>query len=296
MMMVTTIFRRGRPFGGQRADDFRPRGPEDFRRNSRPGSGRGSEQAGGPGGGPGGPGGPPDGALVIELDRDVVLKELVPALIEKHFSAHDDTVYRVGIISKGDEPHVLYSSVREWKPEDIATPDWQLNLFGAPPPPPPNNGTPNINPGNRRAGRNRGPGPFARGGFQASLIATVGPFDKASCRSLERAVDQLRRFDLAISFGILLVLAAGLITVVVFSQRAHTPGRLRWSLRRAYPTNCARHWRSSARLRTIFAAASFRIKKALSSMPESFRKKPGGCRTWSRSVALFRNAIGTQEV
>ena len=164
---------------------------------------------------------------MIELDRDIVLKELVPALIEKHFSAHDDTVYRVGIISKGDPPHVLYSSVREWKPEDIATPDWQLNLFGAPPPPPTNNGTPNTNTGNRRAGRNRGPGPFARGGFQASLISQ--PWDlliKHPAGSLERAVDQLRRFDLAISFGILLVLAAGLITVVISSQRAHTLGRL----------------------------------------------------------------------
>ena len=168
-----------------------------------PGSGRGSDQSGGPGAAWRGPGGPPDGALVIELDRDIVLKELVPALIEKHFSAHDDTVYRVGIISKGDPPHVLYSSVREWKPEDIATPDWQLNLFGAPPPPPPNNGTPNINTGNRRSGRNRGPGPFARGGFQASLISQ--PWDlliKHPAGSLERAVDQLRRFEISPSASV----------------------------------------------------------------------------------------------
>jgi signal transduction histidine kinase len=248
MMMVTTIFRRGRQFGAQRADEFRQRGSDDFRRDPRfgrgrgPGSGTGSGPdrppqregrsgfgGGGPGGGGpgGGPGGPLDGALVIDVDREVVLKELIPALVEKHFSSHDETAYRIGIVSQGEEQHVLYSSAGEWKPDDIATPDWQLNLFGAPPPLPPTDATQNPNSANRRLGRNRGPGVFARGVFQGSLISQ--PWElllKHPAGSLERAVDQLRRFNLAISFGILVVLAAGLITVVVSSQRAHTLGRL----------------------------------------------------------------------
>jgi signal transduction histidine kinase len=247
MMMVTTIFRRGRQFSGQRADEFRPRGPEDLPRNGRFGRGRGLDRGPGPGpnapqpregrpgfggggpggGGPGGgPGGPLDGALVIEVDRDVVLKELIPALVEKHFSSHDETAYRIGIVSQGEVQRVLYSSAGEWKPQDIAMPDWQLNLFGAPPPPPPTDASQNPNSANRRPGRNRGPG-FARGVVQGSLISQ--PWElliKHPAGSLERAVDQLRRFDLAISFGILVVLAAGLITVVISSQRAHTLGRL----------------------------------------------------------------------
>ena len=245
MMMVTTIFRRGRQFGGQRADEFRPRGPEDFRRDSRFGRGRGTGSGTGPdrpsqregrpgfggggpaGGGPGGgPGGLPDGALVIDVDRDVVIKELLPALVEKHFSSHDGTAYRIGIVTQGEEQHLLYSSAGEWKPEDIARPDWQLNLFGAPPPPPPSDAAQNPNAANRRPGRNRA-GAFARGVLQGSLISQ--PWElliKHPAGSLERAVDQLRRFDLAISFGILVVLAAGLITIVVSSQRAHTLGRL----------------------------------------------------------------------
>src|SRR5204862_7705270 len=44
--------------------------------------------------------------------------------------------------------------------------------------------------------------------------------------SLERAVEQLRKRNLAISFGVLLVLGAGLITLVISSQRARTLGRL----------------------------------------------------------------------
>jgi signal transduction histidine kinase len=248
MMMVTTIFRRGRQFGGQRADDFRQRSADDFPRNTRFGRGRTPDRGPGPGpngppqregrpgfggggpgsGGPGGgPGAPPEGALVIEVDRDVILKELIPALVEKHFSSHDQTAYRIGILSQGIVERVLYSSAGEWKLQDIASPDWQLNLFGAPPPLP-TDATPNPNSANRRSGRNRGPGAFARGVFQqGSLISQ--PWElliKHPAGSLERAVDHLRRVNLAVSFGILVVLAAGLITVVVSSQRAHTLGRL----------------------------------------------------------------------
>jgi len=223
MMLVTTIFRRPRQFNGPRQEDNRTRGPEDFARNPR--FGRGPRPGFGPGG-PGGtgPGGPGDGALAIELDRDVLLKEMVPALVEKHFS-HDET-YRIAIVSQGDAPHILYSSAGEWKPEEIATPDAQVSLFGAPPPPPSPNG-PGNNTGNRRAGRTRAPGPFTRNGVQATLISQPWALlAKHRAGSLEQAVDQVRRRDLAISFGILVVLAAGLITVVLSSQRAHTLGRL----------------------------------------------------------------------
>jgi signal transduction histidine kinase len=44
--------------------------------------------------------------------------------------------------------------------------------------------------------------------------------------SLEYAVEQVRRRNLAMAFGILLILGAGLITVVISSQRAHTLGKL----------------------------------------------------------------------
>ena len=44
--------------------------------------------------------------------------------------------------------------------------------------------------------------------------------------SLESAVEQVRKRNLAISFGIILVLGAGLITLVISSQRAHTLGKL----------------------------------------------------------------------
>lgn len=230
MFLATPILRRNRQPGGPRPDDPpAPRGPQDFARNQRQGRGFGP---GGPGGGgPGGPGSPAEGAVVIELDRDVILKDIIAGLMERHFATHEEPAYRLAIVSQGEKPRVLYSSAGEWKPEDLATPDEQMNLFGPPPPPPGNgpggpNGPPN-NPGNRRNPRNRGAGPFTRSGFQGSLISQPWTLlAKHRAGSLEQAVDQVRRRDLAISFGILVVLAGGLITVVVSSQRAHTLGRL----------------------------------------------------------------------
>src|SRR5205823_6548236 len=119
-------------------------------------------------GGPGGPGGPNE-AVVIDLDRDVILKELVPTIVEKHFSSHDETAYRVAVARQGDQPMVLYSSAGEWTPEDIAMPDYSVSLFGTPPPPGGGGGGPN-----RRGGRNRGPG--TRGGIQGFLISPPWQF------------------------------------------------------------------------------------------------------------------------
>ena len=75
LMLFSAIFRAAAPFVGPRSGEFRPRGPEDFRPRG----------PGGPGPGPG-PGFRAEGATIIELDRDVVLKELVPMLVERQDS------------------------------------------------------------------------------------------------------------------------------------------------------------------------------------------------------------------
>jgi signal transduction histidine kinase len=194
MMLVSTIFRQPRQFGGTGG----PRGQ--------------------------GPGSPNEGAVVLDLDREAILKELVPALVEKHFSTRDDTVYRVAVATDTDEPRLLYSSAGEWTPEDIRMPDAAVPLFGNPPP------TGGIGAGggagnNRRSTRGRGPGP--RNGPQGTLISQPWQLViKHRAGSLELAVEQVRRRDLAISFGILLVLGASLIAIVISSQRAHTLGKL----------------------------------------------------------------------
>jgi len=196
--------RRGQGFGPQDPESFRPRGPDDFR--SR-----------GPGGGPGQ--GRMEGATLIELDREAILKELVPALVERHFLSQDETDYRVAIAAGTDPPQILYSSQGQWTAEDIAKPDESIFLLGNPF---------RANGGERRGGgRPRGSGPFVRGGFQvAALGAPWQLLVKHPSGSLEQAVEQLRKRNMAISFSILLVLGAGLITLVISSQRARTLGKL----------------------------------------------------------------------
>ena len=205
MTLLIPIFRGGRPFGPPRPEQFGPPRPEGFRPR-------------GPGGGPG-VAVRIEGAALIDLDREVVLKEMVPPLVEKHFSSRGETAYRVAIGVGADHPQILYSSEGQWTAGDMTMPDASVFLFGGPPPPP---GEPR-----RGGGRNRGPGPFLRGAFQTAILSQ--PWEllvKHRAGSLERAVEQLRRRNLAISFGVLLVLGAGLISLVISSQRARTLGRL----------------------------------------------------------------------
>jgi signal transduction histidine kinase len=196
MTLFSPIFRGGPGgFGGRRPEQF----------------GRGRGGAPGPG--------RMEGATLIELDRDVILKDLVPMLVERHFPANDQSGYRVAIVTGADQPQVLYSSQGRWMPEDLAAPDESVFLLGAPP----------RGNGERRGGpgvRGRPPGPFVRGGFQVAAISAPWQLVvKHRAGSLEQAVGQLRVRNLAISFGILLVLGTALITVVISSQRAHTLGK-----------------------------------------------------------------------
>src|SRR2546422_150918 len=86
--LLVPIFRGRPPFGRARPEEFgprdeknfRPRRPDDFRPR-------------GPGGGPGITG-RIEGALVAELDPEILLKEIVPPLVERHFSSPDGFGYR----------------------------------------------------------------------------------------------------------------------------------------------------------------------------------------------------------
>ena len=218
-LLAAPIFRGGRQFGNRAGEEFRQRRlpgsrrrPDGIERGPGPERGPRPERAEGLDRGPGPGPGPLEGAAIIELDPDVIVKELVPALKERHFSSHDETAYRIAIIREGTQPHVLYSSAGGWTPEDIAKPDNSVSLFAGSRPP-------------GFVGRGRGPGP--RNMLAGSLIGDPWQLVvKHRAGSLEYAVEQVRRRNLAMSFSILLVLGAGLITLVISSQRAHTLGRL----------------------------------------------------------------------
>ena len=158
-----------------------------------------------------------EGWTVVELDREAILKEFLPALVQRHFSTEEGPAYRIALVA-ADQSQVLYSSEGTWTPGDIATPDVSIDLLSGPP-------QMGLEPPD--AAR-RGTFLFVNPGFTQTGISGQRwrLLVKHRLGSLETAIEQVRRRNLAISFGILLVLGAGVVTVMISGQRARTLGRL----------------------------------------------------------------------
>jgi signal transduction histidine kinase len=189
---------------------------------------------GGPGPGPGSgrgpapqfqqqppPSPPPEQAeswLIAELDETALKKQLFPALVARDFPMTGDQNYRVAVVNVPSSVAV-FSSGKTWTVEDLATFDYAVDLIGVP-------GQFGQIGGIGRGGPPRNGG---RGGGP-QLAAYVGQglrlLVKHEAGSLEIAVSNLRRRNLAISFGILLVLGFGAGLGIVSGHRARTLGRL----------------------------------------------------------------------
>jgi signal transduction histidine kinase len=178
--------------------------------------------------------GPPrpqrEGWLLAELDEEILQKEILPELVARRFPVVGDQNYRVAVVSMTSEPHTVFSSGASWSSLDLATPDHTMDLLE-------NQGRGLSRGRNIRNGLPpdlSGPplprGPGRRTGGPSFPVSFVGQnwrlMVKHQAGSLEMAVEQLRRRDLAISFGILVVLGIGTVTAVLSGQRAKTLGRL----------------------------------------------------------------------
>lgn len=173
--------------------------------------------------------------VVIQLDRKILQDHLLPELAERYFSGAQGLDYQVAVV--GSPGSVLYTSDQDFgKQQDLSSLDGSLPLFG-----PPRNGPPP-----RRANATGAPPPHHQHGgprhdrnvFFFSGPIRLEPLHYASADSdwqllarhrqgsLEAVVTRLRRRNLAISFGVLLVLAAGIAIIVVSSQRARILARL----------------------------------------------------------------------
>ena len=158
------------------------------------------------------------GFSVIELDLQFIREQLLPEIAERHFTHPDGDMYRVAVTAT-DEPHeVIYRSVPEATIE-TARADATEEFFGfrgGPGPPFRTRG------GDRRAGTGdrRGgtadlrPGDQRRPDFRWTLLV------QHQSGSLEAAVAGARRRNLAISFGILLLLTVSIVLLTASSRRA----------------------------------------------------------------------------
>jgi signal transduction histidine kinase len=158
------------------------------------------------------------GFTVIELDLQFIRQQLLPEIAERHFTHPDGDMYRVAVIAT-DEPHeVIYRSVPEATIDTVRadTTEEFFGFRGGPGPPFRTRG------GDRRAGTGdrRGgttdvrPGDQRRPDFRWTLLV------QHQSGSLEAAVAGARRRNLAISFGILLLLTVSIVLLAASSRRA----------------------------------------------------------------------------
>ncbi|HEY2362753.1 MAG TPA: hypothetical protein VGK36_16645, partial [Candidatus Angelobacter sp.] len=179
--------------------------------------------------------------LIIQLNPNVLQKEVFPELAQKSFGSSSAMDYYVAVRAvSDDEERLVYSSAPRSGEEKILPADAALNLFG---PPFGRGGPPNAGmeffsaPQRPRAGEHT---PQTDEQHMASLerLPRFDLFHYSQSQdmwqvtathksgSVEAAVGALRRRNLMASFGVLGVLAITMGLIVVASQRARRLARL----------------------------------------------------------------------
>jgi signal transduction histidine kinase len=182
------------------------------------------------------------GWCFLELDSDYIENYLLPELVERHFSREALADYKVAVVT-GQPLRIIYSSDPTLTPSSLSFVDAGILLFdshmqpGRPAPPPLHGHTP---PGEHPPGPPppAGPPPFVSG-TEEEQHPRIGPppppqgsaeTDTESWRlvlknragSLESLVNQERRRNLALSFGVLLLLAGSTLMLMVATRRARS--------------------------------------------------------------------------
>jgi signal transduction histidine kinase len=139
------------------------------------------------------------GFSVIQLDESYLRGQLIPALAEKHFTDPEGDTYRVAVISDDDEKRALYRSSSDATLDpgqaDVTEALFarRVRLFGRGP-----NGLPDEQ--------------DLRGRWRLIVQHQAG--------SLDAAVETIRRRNLAISSGVLLLLTFAVVMLTATTRRA----------------------------------------------------------------------------
>ncbi|MDR3675645.1 MAG: HAMP domain-containing sensor histidine kinase [Acidobacteriota bacterium] len=182
---------------------------------------------------------PPDpspvGLMVVELNRDVFQRFLLE-LAQRYFGGTDGPLYNVAVVDGANPPHFIFHSQYLPSPNLVSSPDETLLLFN--PRRPRGYDFRQGNPGEPgdTARRDRmaprfpfpGGGPDfparARGFIAAPILADASAAGwrllvRHPGGSLADAVAKVWRRDLLLGFGVLLVLAASVALVLIWTQR-----------------------------------------------------------------------------
>lgn len=179
--------------------------------------------------------------LVIQLNQNVLAKEIFPELAQKYFRGQSGLDYHVAVRENGNGgERVIYASDSGFGRDDNQQMDASLTLFGPPigrasapdlgpemlftPFRPPANDRPAQADERRGSGTERAPRfeVFQHAGEQS--IWQVAAKHKSG--SVEAAVAGLRRRNLMASFGVLALLGVTMALILIASQRAKRLARL----------------------------------------------------------------------
>jgi signal transduction histidine kinase len=159
------------------------------------------------------------GFTVIDLDLPFIRQQLLPELAQRHFTHPDGDMYRVAVVT-ADEPQMVVYRSDDAAPIDPTRADATESFFGfrggGPPFRRPSTGAQGV------------PGRVDGRASDAPAAGTEGRRDFGRWRlvaqhqsgSLEAAVAGVRRRNLAISFGVLLLLSVSVGLVALSSRRA----------------------------------------------------------------------------
>jgi signal transduction histidine kinase len=165
---------------------------------------------------------------VVQLDREVIVKHILPRLVARRFPDYEGRDYRVAVVELRPDmaSQVVFTSGDAWSDKDLETPDYALDLL-APGPQQRRGGTvqgPGVGVALQRGGRDeRGRGPEPRSAFAGRSWQVLV---KHRAGSVATAVTEFRRRNLAISFGVLVVLGVSAVAIAISSSRARRLGKL----------------------------------------------------------------------
>jgi signal transduction histidine kinase len=166
------------------------------------------------------------GWLIVELDLDHIRNQMLPALVQQHFSRAGQIEYDVRVVSAAQPGRIIYSSTPSLPADAFDAAEAEATFLqlrrGPPGGLPPGGspaGPPSASPGMRSGGSpprdmQEPPRtmPVPRGGWVLQVVHRGG--------SLDALVLQTRRRNLAVSLGVLAVLAVSLAVLLVSTRRA----------------------------------------------------------------------------
>jgi signal transduction histidine kinase len=151
---------------------------------------------------------PPFGFTVIQLDMSYLRGQMIPALAERHFLNTGEAVYRVVVTDGADPARVLYRSDPA-ATVDVGSADVDAPLLGF-----------GRVGGGARGGRTLAARPRAEEPNNLLPPPRWRLYVQHQAGSLEAAVGTIRRRNLAISSGVLLLLTFAVVMLAATSRRA----------------------------------------------------------------------------